>query len=159
MRSFAFILLIIPILLLIDLYAYKGLRKVLSCGKPHLKSLFFWFWWIFSLGMAIGILVFIFQYERGSNQENLAQQVMKYNAVFAVQFAFKFVYIFFEFLRDLIFVAQKIIKRAKRTSPKPPISESRREFIRKVGVIASIIPFVGLIHGIGWGRFNFTLHH
>lgn len=109
--------------------------------------------------MTIGILVLIFQYERGSNQKNLAQLVMKYNALFAFQFAFKFVYVFFEFLRDLIFVAQKIIKRVKKTSPKPPISDSRREFIRKVGVIASIIPFVGLIHGIGWGRFNFTLHH
>ena len=157
MRSFAFILLLIPILLLLDLYAYKGLRKVLSCNKPHLKSLFFWVWWIFSLGMVSGIMFFMQKYEGGNDQGDFAQQVMKYNGIFVAQFAFKLIYILFEFLRDITVILPKLFPKKKKT-PKPPPSESRREFIRKVGVLASIIPFVGIIHGIGWGRFNFTLH-
>ena len=158
MRSFAFIPYIIPIFLLIDLYAYKGLRKVLSCEKPQLKSWFFWLWWVFSLGMVAGIIMFYIKHMKDPGQEVMAQQIMKYNAVFLVQFAVKLVYVFFEFFRDLVWLMGKIAKRFMRQKSQIPKSESRREFIRKAGIIASIIPFVGIIHGIGWGRFNFTLH-
>ncbi len=158
MRSFSFILIVIPIILLLDLYTYKGLRKVLKCGKPNLKSMFFWLWWIFSLGMIVGIVAFVIRYQQGGDQENLAKQIMKYNAVFVVQFTFKIFYALFELLADSLALIRKIFTRKKQGETKAPVSESRREFLRKVGVLASVIPFVGIIHGIGWGRFNFTIH-
>jgi predicted MPP superfamily phosphohydrolase len=159
MRSFAFILLIIPVVFLLDLYVYKGLRKILSCNKPHRKSVFFWIYWVFSLGMVTGILALVFQYESGSGTEELTKQIMSYNGIFVVQFTVKLFYALFEIIRDISVFAGKILKSLKRTTPKAPVSESRREFIRKAGIMASVIPFIGLIHGIGWGRFNFTLHH
>jgi len=159
MRSFAFILFIIPVIILIDIYAYKGLRKVLSCKKPQLKSYFFWVWWIFSAGMIAGVLIFFMRYNDNPGQQDMMQQLMRFNAVFLIQFVFKFFYVFFELFRDIITLAGKIFRRSKPRADKAPMSESRREFIRKVGIIASVIPVIGLIHGIGWGRFNFTLHH
>jgi hypothetical protein len=36
---------------------------------------------------------------------------------------------------------------------------SRRDFIRKTGVIVAAFPFLGVLHGVGWGRFRFTVHH
>ena len=159
MRSFAFILFIIPLFLLIDIYAYKGLRRVLSCKKPQLKSYFFWIWWAFLAGMIAGVLIFYLRYTDNPGQQDMMLQLMRFNAVFLIQFVFKFFYVFFELFRDIITLAGKIFRRSKPRAEKAPMSESRREFIRKVGIIASIIPVIGLIHGIGWGRFNFTLHH
>ena len=158
MRSFAFILLIIPVFLLIDLYAYKGLRKVVSCKKPDFKSWFFWFWWIFSLGMVAGVILFYIKYSKDPGQTELVGRIMKYNGLFVVQLVLKIFYVLFELFRDLVQAVRKIQTRLQKSVNKAPRSESRRDFIRKVGVVASIIPFIGLIHGIGWGRFNFTLH-
>jgi len=161
MRSFAFILLIIPLAILLDLYVYKGLRKVLSCSKPHLKSIFFWLFWVFSFGMIAGILVFVLRYESGKGTEDLTRQIMSYNGIFIAQFVIKLVYAVFEAIRDLSSIIGIVLVRlkVKKTARKAPMSESRREFIRKAGIMASVIPFIGIIHGIGWGRFNFTLHH
>jgi predicted MPP superfamily phosphohydrolase len=158
MRSFGFIFFVIPVLILLDLYVYKGIRKVLRCEKPHLKSVLFWFWWVFSAGMIAGLLVFLFKYEAGSGTEEFTRQMMKYNGIFIVQIAVKVFYAIFELIRDINVLIIKIFPKKQSSSTKDPISPSRREFIRKTGVIASVIPFVGLIHGIGWGRFNFTIH-
>jgi hypothetical protein len=158
MRSFGFIFFVIPVLILLDLYVYKGIRKVLRCHKPHLKSALFWFWWIISAGMIAGLLAFVFKYETGSGTEEFTQQMMKYNGIFILQFAVKFVFAIFEFIRDITALVKKLLPKKKPSSSRGPISPSRREFIRKAGVIASVIPFIGIIHGIGWGRFNFTVH-
>ena len=158
MRSFAFILILIPIFLLVDLYAYKGLRKVLSSKKPHLSSWFFWLWWSFSIVMAAGVVLFYIKYSKDPGQQDIADQIMKYNGFFVVQFVLKLFYIIFEFLRDVVWLIKKAVGKFRSEKKQTPVSDSRREFIRKVGVVASVIPFVGLIHGIGWGRFNFTLH-
>jgi predicted MPP superfamily phosphohydrolase len=78
-----------------------------------------------------------------------------------VQFGMKFFYVFFELAHDIRYLLMKFRPKKKFNKPLPSEDTvtSRREFIRQAGIIATALPFISIIQGIGWGRFRFTVHH
>jgi predicted MPP superfamily phosphohydrolase len=86
---------------------------------------------------------------------------MKFDGIFVTQFIVKFIYIFFELAHDIKGLVMKFRPKKKFRQPLPPADESstRRDFIRKAGIVIAAVPFMGAIHGIGWGRFRFTVRH
>jgi predicted MPP superfamily phosphohydrolase len=84
-----------------------------------------------------------------------------FNAVFIAFFVFKLVYIVFEGLEDLKKGIRRLTRKQNYKEPPPPMDSmvSRRDFIRKTGVVVAAMPFLGVFHGVGWGRFRFTVHH
>lgn len=159
MRTFGPLMVIIPVLL-IDLLVFFQLRSVLKIKKRLLHSAFFWFYWIMSLGLLTGILISFSAYQREPEDMRLFQQIMSYNAVFITVFVFKLVFALFSLIALFAEWFAALWSRSQQTSAVSrkarPIS--RGDFIRKTGMLVSMIPVIGIIHGIGWGRFNFTLH-
>jgi len=152
---------IIPIILM-DLYVYKGLRGLLKCSKRWFNSLLFWVYWIISLGLLLGILVLMSRYQQDPGDLKLFKHIMSYNGIFLMVFSFKLIFTFFRLISDIRRWIRILLLSSE--SKRPPASRkskniSRADFITKLGAILSIVPVLGIVRGIGWGRYNFTLHH
>ncbi|HBB91565.1 MAG: hypothetical protein A2X22_06065 [Bacteroidetes bacterium GWF2_49_14] len=161
MRSFQTIVFIIPFLVLVDLYVLKGIAGLLKGKQAILRKSIFIGYIIFSTALLISLISLYLFYEQQPSDPSRYRLFMRFSGLFIVQFLFKFVYIFFELFHDLRHLVMKFRPKKKFMESLPPeeSTSSRREFIRKSGIIMAAIPFLGAIHGIGWGRFRFTVRH
>ncbi|MFA6483735.1 MAG: metallophosphoesterase [Bacteroidales bacterium] len=160
MRSFQSIFLIIPILLLIDLYTYKGLISLVKSRSRRFRMTASLVYLSISL-LLIGLFVFFYlNFQKSPEDPARYQRLLWFNAVFIAFSVFKLVYIIFEGMEDLKKGIQRLTRKKNYKEP-PPLDSmvSRRDFIRKTGIIAAMFPFLGVLHGVGWGRFRFTVHH
>lgn len=161
MRSFQSVFLIIPILLLIDLYTYKGLIGLIRGRSNKFRLRASVFYLAFSLTMIALFALLYLYYQKSPEDPARYQRLIWFNAAFIAFFIFKLVYIIFEGLEDIKSGFRKLTRKQNYKEPPPPLDSmvSRREFIRKTGVITAALPFLGVLHGVGWGRFRFTVHH
>jgi uncharacterized protein len=160
MRSFQSIVLIIPVLILIDLYTYKGLISLIKGYSRTVRIAASIIFTTFSLTL-IGLFVFFYlSYQKSPEDIGSYQNLIWFNGVFIAVFVFKLIYILFEGIEDIKSGFQKLTRK-KNYREAPPIesTHSRRDFIRKAGIVVAAFPFLGVLHGIGWGRFRFTVHH
>lgn len=161
MRSFQSIILLIPILLLIDLYTYKGLIGLVSNRSRKFRLTASIVYLTFSLAL-IGLFTFLYlHFQQSPEHPSRYQTLIWFNALFIAFFVFKLFYIIFEGLEDLKKGVRRLTRKQNYKEPPPPLDSmvSRRDFIRKTGVIVAAFPFLGVLHGVGWGRFRFTVHH
>jgi len=161
MRSFQSIILIIPILLLIDLYTYKGLIGLVRNKSRKFRIRASAIYLTLSVSVIALFVFFYLNYQKSPEDPLRYQRLIWFNAFFIALFVFKLVYIFFEGLEDLKTWFSKLTHKRNYKEPPPPIDSmvNRRDFIRKTGVIVAALPFLGVLHGVGWGRFRFTVHH
>ncbi|MFA5815661.1 MAG: metallophosphoesterase [Bacteroidales bacterium] len=161
MRSFQSIILIIPILLLIDLYTYKGLMGLVKRRSQKSRIRASVVYLTLSLSLIALFILFYLNYQKSPEDTARYQRLIWFNAVFLAFFVFKLFYIIFEGLEDLKNGVLRLTRKRNYKEPPPPMDSmvSRRDFIRKTGVIVAALPFLGVLHGVGWGRFRFTVHH
>lgn len=161
MRSFQSIVLIIPILLLIDLYTFKGLLGLIGGRSGKFRTAAAIVYLVQALTVITLFIYFYLNYQKSPGEPERYQRLIWFNAVFLAILLFKFTYIFFEGFKDIKKGIQKLTRKKNYKEPLPPLDSmvSRRDFIRKTGVIAAAFPFLGVLHGVGWGRFRFTVHH
>lgn len=161
MRSFHSVVFIIPFLILIDLYVLKGIAAVTSGKKKLVRWLILGGYGAFSLLMILGIIILYLYYEKSPGDLKRYATFMRFDGIFVTQFLVKLVYIFFELAHDIKSLIMKFRPKKKFRQPLPPAEESstRRDFIRKAGIVMAAVPFMGALHGIGWGRFRFTVRH
>ena len=161
MRPFETLIFILPLLLLVDAYVLKGLVPLIRKQKAAIRKVLIGFYIALSL-ILIALLVFLYlHYEANPADLSRYRLFLKFSAVFVAQFVFKFFFIFFELIHDIRQLIMWIRPKKKFKPPMPPEdhTSSRREFIRKTGVMMAALPFIGVIQGIGWGRFRFTVRH
>lgn len=161
MRSFQSIVLIIPVLLLIDLYTYKGLIGLVSRKSRKFRITATVLYLSLSVSLISLFILFYLNYQQSPEEPSRYQRLIWFNAIFIAFSVFKVVYIFFEGLEDLKKGLRKIFRKQNYKEPLPPMDSmvNRRDFIRKTGVIVAALPFLGVLHGVSWGRFRFTVHH
>jgi predicted MPP superfamily phosphohydrolase len=161
MRSFQSIILIIPVLLLIDLYTYKGLIALFSRRSRKFRITATTVYFIHSILLITLFVFFYLNYQKAPELLARYLRLLWFNGIFVAFTVFKLVYIIFEGFEDLTKGLQKIFQKKNFKEPPPTFDSlvSRRDFIRKAGVIVAALPFLGVFHGIGWGRFRFTVHH
>lgn len=160
MRSSPYIAIIIfsLIILIIDFYSFKGLKKInLKLTKQVRKILFFVYW---SIPLLIIIALSVMIIFRQSVSPEYAMIYFNYfSGTFLLLYIPRLIFIVFNFLDDIFhftkfsFVKLKNLK--SNNSEKNKISRST--FLTRVGFIMAGIPFISIIYGIGWGRFNFIV--
>lgn len=153
--------LIVTLVIALDIYVYRGLLSVFKSLKKSAKTIFIWVYWLLSLGLLAGVLIAAKAYQNNSDDLTVFSQIMKFNGVYLTFIGFKLIFAFFKFSSDIYALMRKIGLTKKNEDPNRyrGKSISRTNFIRKSGAILSMIPVLGLIHGIAWGKYKFTLHH
>jgi hypothetical protein len=153
---------IITALLLIDVYAFKGLARLTRgiSGKLSGKMLYVVFWLVSFLFLA-GILI-AFLREGEARSGKVQKNIFLFAGIMLAVYLPKIVFIGFHFAEDLIrFFSFLIRKTLGRISPPvQKVSEkiSRSTFLSQTGIILSALPFGTFLFGMVHGTFNYRVY-
>ena len=152
-------LIITAIILLIDLYSFKGFARLFKDKTKNLYKTFRLSHWVISGITLIGLsYITFFRYSLPPEEQMPVFHI--FSGFLLLFYIPKLVFIDFKILEDIIRFLSKFT--AKRIVKSGPVNEklnkiSRAQFISKVGLISAGIPFASMIYGIGIGRFDFTV--
>ncbi len=149
-------------ILLVDLYVYKGLKVLLDKPSNPVVKIFFrtMFWLIPSILLASVVMALYFrQVDTDPRIFNSYFYIVAFTMLFYLP---KLVFVLFHLLDDLVFVTERTVKSFTRFSFKNsiPFGEvivNRRKFISRTGIILAMIPFLAVIYGVTYGRFDFQI--
>ncbi len=155
-NRFTFMLIIISILILLDLYAFKGLH--ILCRNLCSKACITWLYGIYWLISAGFIVVLIAAFSTRAGQPSIKQYNLFFllaGVFFSVYFP-KLVFAVSHLTEDIIFLIVKGLNQIPHikeiiSGGQPLI---RKFFLSKVGAFLSVIPFLLIVYGILFGRFN-----
>jgi len=147
------------IILVMDIYSWWGITKIISDFRPKVRriiAILYWFIPFLILSGFTAILVF--------QSDIPGDRILSYfhlvSGSFFVFYLPKLVFIIFNIFDDLIFQIRKMntlrkqkLAQIENTSKKI----TRRKLLNQVGIAFAGLPFIPLIYGIGYGRFDFSI--
>ena len=145
-----FLTVVIGTLLVVDLYAYKGIR--LTVPQSY-RSLFKYLYWAYSIFVYLG-LILIF-----SSAPSESLKTRGYAFFYTVigmailSLVPKIIFIVFHLIEDLGFLSYKGVKTIQGGAEKI----TRFTFLTKLGLFIAAIPFFSIIYGIIWGKYNYKV--
>jgi predicted MPP superfamily phosphohydrolase len=161
MRNNPFLALLIfsTIVLLIDLYSFKGLSRLFKDKARKIYKIFRIAHWSVP-AITITSLVFITVFRDSVPAEERMPIVHFFSGFLLLFYIPKVVFVLFKVVEDVLRLAAKLTARKvikKGTTNEKLNKISRAQFISRVGLITAGIPFASMIYGIGIGRFDFTV--
>lgn len=156
-RFFIFTLVMLVILVLIDLYAYKGVKLITSTSSDNTKSLVSKIYWGISFGVILWLLVLTFFLRSYFNPRNYSYFFYTFGVIILTLLP-KLVFIVFHLVEDLSFLAfwgtKRVISSAEEAD-----KISRYQFLTQIGAYAAAVPFISIAYGILKGRFDFRVEN
>lgn len=150
-------LLFLAILVLIDIYAFKGVSTALSGAGPGTKRWVRLVYWAISIGM-IALLVWVSISVNELRSTRNHSFMFSLAALFMLFFLPKVVIVVFHGLEDLVEAGRWLFDKL---TPGAPVAEgepiTRLRFLSQIGLALAAIPFVGVLYGITHGRRNFRV--
>ncbi|QQR86283.1 MAG: metallophosphoesterase [Flavobacteriales bacterium] len=162
MRSIFGFLVFVGIIVLIDLYAYKGMNTALAGWTDVGRRWMRFIYWAVSIGLiATWVWLFVNIAELRANRNY--SFVFSLVAVSMLFFLPKLVVVAFHLVEDLLELLRWAAAKMQPGSEvvtssggeKQPISRIR--FLSQVGLALATIPFAGVLYGITHGRRNFRV--
>jgi predicted MPP superfamily phosphohydrolase len=156
-RGITGLLVFLFILLLIDLYAWKGVGTALNGASPGIRRGARIGYWAVSIGV-LGMIVWMalnFQSWRMTKSHSFAFSLVAIVMLFLLP---KLVIVIFHGVEDLIQLARWIWSRFAPGAPEAggePITRLR--FLSQIGLALAAIPFGGVLYGITHGRRYFKV--
>lgn len=142
--------------LLIDFYFYQIVKKLFEKSKPAFNRLFKFIYWLIPALILFATLI------GEPFMDKIKGPNVYHRAVFAVFVLFfvpKLIGSFFLLLEDLYRVIKLGFGFAKKWTGfgEKPYLESRRRFISQGALTLASLPFMGILHGITLGKYNYQV--
>ncbi len=154
-------LLILLILLITDLFFYKGIRHLsdhrLTVKQKKILTLLFW---AHSIGFMAGTLL-VSKWMHNDYDPAVQRRIFCFVGILLAFYVPKFLFIPFNFSEDIIRFSSMLIirivgkRKTEKVNNNPKIT--RITFLTKAGLILAAIPFVSLIYGMTSVKFNFRI--
>lgn len=156
-------LVFIVIILLIDIYAFKGIRLIYkSISINWIKILIYSTFWIITSLFVIGIILILLN-ESFDQSARAQRNLFFFVGLFLTFYIPKILFIVFHFAEDIIkgvsFVVNLLFGRRSPLVAQTTRKISRSKFLSRMGLILAALPFSSIIYGMVKGRFNFRLVH
>ena len=154
-----FFLIIAIFLLLIDSYAFRGIRILTVSFSQGWRILLYVLYWMVPL-LILVLMIFINRNIRDFVTTGKFRILYFLIGVFVLFYVPKIVFIIFQIGTDLVRISGWIISRFSIPDSKVADTAavmSRSEFLTRVGIIVAAIPFLSVIHGIARGRYNYKV--
>lgn len=152
------LLIFTAIILLIDFYTFRGLKKIEVNFSLRLKRILNTLFWAIPVIVVSGILLLFF-FRESTDPAYAMVYVHSFSGFFLATYIPKLVFILFNIIDDLWHSTK--LAAFKIRSSKEIKSEgkkiTRNQFITRAGLITAGLPFLSIIYGIAWGRFNFIV--
>jgi predicted MPP superfamily phosphohydrolase len=147
------------IILIMDLYSWWGITKIISDFRSQTKKILAILYWIVPLIILSGFsIVLIFQDFIPGNR--ILSYFHLISGSFIIFYLPKFIFITFNIFDDVIYPIRRFITRWKQKK-KETLSTgqqiTRRKLLTQVGIVFAGLPLVPLVYGIAYGRFDFTI--
>lgn len=155
-RNFAIFLFV---LVLIDLYAYKGLNSALANHSLVLRRIVRSVYWFVSIGILCVMVysMFALQLPQVKHDQSRAFSLV---ALFLLFFLPKIVMVLFTGIEDVQHLMRwtwsKLLPREVDSAGE---NIGRLHFFSQLGLILSVIPFAGVLYGVTKGRSKFNVTH
>ncbi len=155
------LIILVAVLLLIDLYGWRGLRSLFSLPRlrPY-RKLVFRAYWI----MDVAFIVFGITWAmiiRNSQWPDYVQyrNYFYITGAFVLIFLPKFTFLVFVILYDIQLLVLRLFRllTEKTAFYKPFEKNGQRRFLPITGFILSVFMFGWVLYGVAWGRFNFKV--
>jgi uncharacterized protein len=150
---FAFLIFIF-VLLLFDLYAFKGIAAVSSgiTNKRIKTTIYLIFWLIPAILIVLSLAVYLIKQVGPPAYYNRYYIIV---GLFILFYIPKSVFVVFHLLEDIL---RQLFILLKKISQRIDLCcFFNKRFISKAGLILSVLPFVLIIYGKTLGRFNFRI--
>jgi hypothetical protein len=154
-----FFLFATAILLLIDLYGYKGIKMLTANLDVLPKRISRWAWWIPTIITAVLFIYLMIDFQR--LMDTKSYKTFYFITGFAITFLVtKIVFVLFHFADDVVHIIRLL---ANWISPKQEINSvvheriNRLQFINQAGLIVSGVVFGSMIYGQTKGKYNFKV--
>src|SRR5690606_12470504 len=145
------------LLVLIDLYAYKGLNSALANHSITLKRIVRFLYWTISVGI-LGLLIYTVIDMQGMRDRRDHSYVFSLVALFLLFFLPKVVMVIFHGLDDLLHAGRLLVaKLMPGASGADGVNINRANFLSQLGLIVAAVPFTGVLYGVTKGRHNFNV--
>lgn len=144
------------IILIIDFYAFRGVKKLTADLKLMYKRLIKILFWLVPIVLILG-LVSVWLLRNAISPEKYLIFFHFTSGTFILFYVPKLIFILFNFIDDVIKGGIHLFgwKKRKRKELSTQTNKiSRSQFLTKVGIIVAGIPFLSIAYGIGWGRFE-----
>ncbi|MCB0731676.1 MAG: metallophosphoesterase [Ignavibacteriae bacterium] len=148
------------IILLIDFYAFRGVKKLIVDLSKNLKRLIKILFWIVPAILIAGL----FTVPMLRDEVNPAEFLIYFHFIsgtFVLFYIPKLIFIIFNFIDDLTHGTLKLFSRVKKKTEDEKVTETKKitrsQFLTRIGIITAGIPFLSIAYGIAWGRFDLTV--
>lgn len=145
------------VLVLIDVYAYKGVNTAFANHSLVLRRIIRFVYWIISIGI-LGVLVWTVFSMQGQQNRRDHSYVFSLVALFLLFFLPKLVIVIFHGLDDLLHLGRFLwYKLLPGTSTSSGETLDRANFLSQLGLIVAAVPFAGVLYGVTKGRRSFNV--
>ncbi|HET6989669.1 MAG TPA: metallophosphoesterase, partial [Bacteroidia bacterium] len=151
------IIVFIAFLLLIDYYVFQGVRTLTSGLETRTRKIVHWIYWTINLSLFLWLGgIFLFVHSDG----NIPRSFSTFFGVWALFFVPKLIFTIFllgedlfRLLRGLFSIGHNVVVDDNHMA----FSSSRRKFISTLAAATAAVPFVGIIHGMTYGKFKYRV--
>lgn len=146
------LLVISALVLLLDVYIYRGVLNAKSGWTTSTKRKFSSLWWLFSAGLVVGVFLSIYFNIR------LTVRAIILVAFFLSTVAKLFFGVFLvidDIRRSIIWTKRKTRKKSEEAIAGEPIKRS--DFLLKAGTVAAAVPLSSLSFGIASGAYDYQI--
>jgi uncharacterized protein len=154
------IFIVVIVLCLIDFYVFRTFQNQFSALSNYLKYSIYSLYW--SIPILIIILTFYF-FSKGFPSEIKSYKLIFFVTTLLVLFYLpKLFIIAFQLIEDLGKIIAWLIN--KMSKPEGMVYLASKSVLRsfvvgRIGLLISIIPFLSVIYGVAFGRYNFNVNH
>jgi predicted MPP superfamily phosphohydrolase len=153
-------LFIIAFLVIIDVFAFRSIYNQLVACSNLLKYFIYSFYWL----IPVFLIVFSIIILGAANTEEfrINRFFLVITSVFVLFYLPKLFIVFFQIIEDIAKVFAWLITKIAKSDSFLHIKSGlflKSFFIGKTGLLISVIPFIAVIYGISFGRFNFEVNH
>jgi uncharacterized protein len=155
------LLIIIGLIVIIDLYAFKGLVLLFSKYKNKTgKRIFYGSYWLVTAILIMSI-IYISVHRSSIRDPHVINNYFYLFGITMSIYISKIVFIVFHFIEDILvlikWIYKKLLYRKINNEKKTDTSITRAKFLTQTGLVIASIPFTSLIYGMVKGRFNFNV--
>ena len=145
------------VILVIDLYSYRGVKKLTAKYSPKTKIIIHALFWMVPFLLISGLLLFS---SMSIKPANFLSYFHFISGTFILFYVPKLVFILFNLIDDLYLFIRHVINMRKKNEMETagqgkPIS--RAQFLNRIGIVMAGVPFLSIAYGIKWGRFNYIV--
>lgn len=146
------------VILAIDYYTFRGLKKIEINWSLNVKRVLNVIFWTTPLIIFTALLL-LYIFREKVNPAYALVYFHYFSGFFLLVYIPKLVFIAFNFIDDIWHLGKVTTSKIKRGKSAGSNGEkiTRNQFITRAGIVTAGIPFLSLIYGIAWGRFNFIV--